>query len=165
MCWSVGSWLKMCFLDFSVCLVGCFSLFPLSGEIVSFPGHPFWTKWDYRHWSRCRNGILFMEKVTGVTDLRHSEYDRGFLFLDCQIHVWCFSCRCDCMGGYVCTCGCRWVGAWVVVCGGTFLYVLNVLFWLGKFFRVFSVIANLVPPLLEKAERKVNAESVVSFVK
>jgi len=28
-----------------------------------------------------------MEKVTGVTDLRHAEYDRGFLFLDCQIYV------------------------------------------------------------------------------
>ena len=132
MCWSVDSWFKMCFLDFSICLFGCFSFFPLSGEIVSFPGHPFWTKWDYRHWSCCRNGILFMEKVTGVTDLRHSEYDRGFLFLDCQIHVWCFKtarCRCECMGGYVCV----WVGAWVVVWGVPSSMLLMFCFDLEKF--------------------------------
>ena len=60
-----------------------------------------------------------------------------------------------------------WVGRCVSGCvcvGGTFLYAPNVLFSLRKIFRVFSVIANLVLPLLEKAERSVNAESGVSFV-
>ena len=57
------------------------------------------------------------------------------------------------------------VSGWVDRCvGGTFLYAPNVLFSLRKIFRVFSVIANLVLPLLEKAERSVNAESGVSFV-
>lgn len=44
-------------------------------------------------------------------------------------------------------------------------YLPDILFSLRKIFRIFSVIANLVLQLLEKAEKSLNAESGVSFVK